>query len=81
MKTPEEIKHGLERCTKEMKCLGPQCEYYGDFPVCIISLLRDAMEYISELEARAQEVDKRKREAAEKLGIKPVGGGEDADGA
>lgn len=53
MKTPEEIKHGLECCTKEMKCLGLQCEYYGDFPVCIISLLRDAIEYINELEAKA----------------------------
>lgn len=53
MKTPEEIKHGLECCTNQVRCVGPQCEYYGDFPNCITSLMRDALEYINELEARA----------------------------
>lgn len=53
MEKHEKIKHGLECCTNQVRCVGPQCEYYGDFPVCIISLMRDAMEYINDLEARA----------------------------
>lgn len=52
MKTSEEIKHGLDCCTNQERCFGHRCEYFGDYPICITNLLRDALEYINELEAK-----------------------------
>lgn len=53
MEKHEKIKHGLECCASKRSCLGLQCEYLGDYPTCITNLVRDALEYINELEARA----------------------------
>lgn len=54
MKTPEEIKHGLECCASVGACISDRCEYYlGGNLMCTRELARDAMEYINELEAKA----------------------------
>ena len=54
MKTPEEIKHGLECCANVGACIRDRCEYYlGGNLMCTRDLARDALEYINELEARA----------------------------
>ena len=54
MKTPGEIKKGLERCSSEtMFCApeDPRCSYDCDDVVCIYDLMRDALAYIQQLEA------------------------------
>lgn len=48
MKTPQEIKQTLEQCSHN-KCA--KCVYFRDG--CASRLMRDALEYINELEARA----------------------------
>ena len=56
MKTPEEIKRGLETCTMD-GCDG--CPYnVGDLLACF-EVHADALAYIRELEARVEELDKR----------------------
>ncbi len=53
MKTPEEIKHGLEYCASEGACISDKCEYYaGGSIMCLVDLMRDALEYINELEVK-----------------------------
>lgn len=49
MKTPKEIKQALNQCSLE-RCA--YCLYKRDG--CVDALLDDALEYINELEARAQ---------------------------
>lgn len=53
MKTPEEIKHGMECCKNIGSCIVGNCEYFSGYPICTRDLIRDALEYINELEARA----------------------------
>ena len=54
MKTHDEIKKGLERCSSEaMFCApeDPRCSYDCGDEVCIYNLMRDALAYIQQLEA------------------------------
>lgn len=53
MKTPEEIKRGLEYCPKYEDCTmeGCECPYFMSI-MCSSDLMHDALEYINELEAR-----------------------------
>ena len=51
MKTPEEIKHGLECWAKGLECTGSSCLYWHISP-CKQKIFQDALEYINELEAR-----------------------------
>lgn len=50
MKTPEEIKKGMNHCSCSEPCV--ECLYDGrNFPLCIIRMLKDAIAYIQQLEA------------------------------
>lgn len=53
MKTPEEIKRGLEYCPKYEDCTmeGCECPYFMNI-MCSSDLMHDALAYINELEAR-----------------------------
>ena len=52
MKTPEEIKKGLQRCaTRNCASLGNECPY-SPIRKCDKDLKEDALAYINELEAR-----------------------------
>ena len=53
MKTPDEIKRGLEYCPKYEDCTLEVCEcpYFMNI-MCSSDLMHDALEYINELEAR-----------------------------
>lgn len=54
MKTPEEIKRGLEHCASYNPCF--QCDYDArDWPRCVTRLHGDAKAYIQQLE-REREV-------------------------
>lgn len=57
MKTPEEIKKGLECCGNSGKCKG--CPYYGGYELCMGTLAEDALAYVQQLEQRlvAIEID------------------------
>lgn len=48
MKTPEEIKKGLECCGNSGKCKG--CPYYGGYELCMGTLEEDAIAYVQQLE-------------------------------
>lgn len=49
MKTPEEIKKGLECCSKSEPCV--DCIYdRRDFPMCVRRMEEDALAYIRQLE-------------------------------
>lgn len=48
MKTPEEIKKGLECCGNSGKCKG--CPYYGGYELCMGTLAEDALAYVQQLE-------------------------------
>lgn len=52
MKTPEEIKHGMECCKNIGSCIIGNCEYFSGYPICTRDLIRDALEYINELEGK-----------------------------
>lgn len=54
MKTPEEIKNGLECCAKS-ECCPQDCPYY-DVPSCGSTLKLDTLAYIQQLEALAPPV-------------------------
>lgn len=54
MRTPEEIKKGLEICTADESCRG--CPY--DNGNCDMQLERDALAYIQQLEQRLVEANK-----------------------
>lgn len=56
MKTPEEIKMGLECCGNSGKCKG--CPYYGGYELCMGTLAEDALAYVQQLEQRLVEVNK-----------------------
>ena len=56
MKTPEEIKKGLECCGNSGKCKG--CPYYGGYELCMGTLSEDALAYVQQLEQRLVEVNK-----------------------
>lgn len=51
MKTPEEIKSGLECWAKGLECTASLCPYW-DILSCEQKIGQDALEYINELEAR-----------------------------
>lgn len=53
MKTPEEIKYGLECCPKYEACTLEVCEcpYFMNL-MCSLDLMHDALAYINELEER-----------------------------
>ena len=53
MKTPEEIKKGLECCMVE-ECFGERenCPYTADPALCVGVMCEDALAYIQHLEAR-----------------------------
>ena len=54
MKTPEEIKKGLEICIADKSCR--DCPYHNGN--CGMQLERDALAYIQQLEQRLVEVNK-----------------------
>lgn len=65
MKTPDEIKKGLECCANgNLVCTG-RCVYEDDccFPDCKEELQTDALAYIQQLESRLAKVE-RERDAA-----------------
>ena len=50
MRTPDEIKKGLECCSKSEPCV--DCIYdRRDFPMCVRRMEEDALAYIRQLEA------------------------------
>lgn len=50
MKTPDEIKNGLEHCAQSEPCV--DCVYdRRDFPICVRRMEGDALAYIQQLEA------------------------------
>ena len=51
MKTPDEIKNGLELCAKD-SCFGEHenCPYTGDPGTCVGKMCTDALAYIQQLE-------------------------------
>lgn len=58
MKTPDEIKRGLECCVNGYKC-GKCCPYnQGKITKCTSKLSRDSLAYIQQLEARVAELEK-----------------------
>ena len=48
MKTPEEIKKGLECCGADEPC--KECPYHPIFDLCVSMIARDARGYIQQLE-------------------------------
>lgn len=56
MKTPEDIKKGLECCGYFCSC--KTCAYFGD-ELCIIRLERDALSYIQQLENQIADIGKK----------------------
>lgn len=56
MKTPEEIKKGLECCGNSGNCKG--CPYDGGYELCMGTLAEDALAYVQQLEQRLVEVNK-----------------------
>lgn len=51
MKTPDEIKNGLEHCAQSEPCV--DCVYdRRDFPMCVQRMAEDALAYIQQIEAR-----------------------------
>ena len=61
MKTPDEIKKGLEVCSKD-KCVCDECEFGGNVWKWR-KLMGDALAYIQQLETRLAQVE-RERDAA-----------------
>lgn len=62
MKTPEDIKNGLEYCYSAKPCV--DCKYdQRDFPHCVRRLLKDAIDGHKQLESRLAQVE-RERDAA-----------------
>lgn len=58
MKTPEEIKKGLECCAEVGRCIN-ECPYNEDWhPECVIKKSRDALAYIQQLEQERDELAK-----------------------
>lgn len=57
MKTPEEIKQGLECCTTEQECLCYMCPYCASCDIDGCALSRDALEYIRQLEANLPKIN------------------------
>ena len=50
MKTPEEIKKGMEWCSGN--ACSDDCPYYHTAPECSANMCRDALAYIQQLEAQ-----------------------------
>lgn len=67
MKTPDEIKKGLETCIG--KCTGnkPHCTYHECGDGCMDMMNRDALTYINQLEARLVEANKTSDDLRAKL--------------
>lgn len=57
MKTPEEIKQGLECCTTEQEYLCYMCPYCASCDIDGCALSRDALEYIRQLEANLPKIN------------------------
>lgn len=51
MKTPEEIKKGIEYCASHRQC-GPDCVYYRDSYECGCPIHTDVLVYTRQLEAQ-----------------------------
>lgn len=58
MKTPEDIKKGLECCSVEYRCPTDcrPCPYVARKPFCESEMHRDALGYIQQLEAELEQV-------------------------
>lgn len=68
MKTPEEIKKGLECCFSDRKCEKPEpCPYYFERGACDNLMMADAFEYIQQLESTVSEKEKVIAELLEKI--------------
>lgn len=59
MKTPEEIKKGLECCMAE-ECFGEKenCPYTADPALCVGVMCEDALAYIQQLEAKVEGLER-----------------------
>lgn len=57
MKTPEEIKIGLEQCAITQTC--KECAYYYGKSDCINHLMVDALAYIQRMEQRLVDINKK----------------------
>ena len=67
MKTPEEIKRGLEHCASYNPCI--QCDYDArDWPRCVTRLHGDAIAYIQQLEQDNAQKDERIRKLEREKG-------------
>ena len=66
MKTPEEIKRGLEHCASYNPCF--QCDYDArDWPRCVTRLHGDAIAYIQQLEQDNAQKDERIRQLEQRV--------------
>ena len=66
MKTPEEIKRGLEHCASYNPCF--QCDYDArDWPRCVTRLHGDAKAYIQQLEQDNAQKDERIRQLEQRV--------------
>ena len=57
MKTPEDIKKGLECCAADEPCDG--CPYLPEVGMCIGMIARDALSYIQQLENQVADLGKK----------------------
>lgn len=58
MKTPEEIRKGLECCGADKPC-GECCPYHPEVNSCIGMIARDALSYIRQLENQIADIGKK----------------------
>lgn len=60
MKSPDEIKKGLECCANTKTCANYTCPYYGSYDIskCIQHLCDDSVTYINQLESTYSQVSK-----------------------
>lgn len=65
MKTPDEIKKGLEVCPSHNDCTGI-CPYEGT-NMCIRFLMKEALAYIQQLESRLAQAEQDAKEMANDL--------------
>lgn len=66
MKTPDEIKKGLETCIGECTGNKPHCPYHECGNGCMDTMNRNSLAYITHLESRLAQVE-RERDAMAKI--------------
>lgn len=67
MKTPEEIKKGLETCIGECTGNKPHCPYHECGNGCMDTMNRNSLAYINQLEQRLAQAERERDAAVEDL--------------